>query len=296
MIGLIRSQNREILDRIFLNYLFFEKLYVVQPDGVWPPGLFSDGSPLLDTSEEQSFREFTWCHDNGVFQDVFDDFDETAVMPEVNAFPGLAEMTERWLAPVRTMEESSIRLVRHEHFIERILSQVLEQYGSKRICSTQSAPDSLPFKTQEQVTIAHAYQISIQQLHIPERRTPWEELIRLKQDREFQNRRSRLFSYCAELASLSLTPTEVQEALQESLFDYNSYMEQLAKVKTVNFSMIILAAAEVVEEIVKFRLGKLTARFLDARGRQLEFAEKELQAPGRQVSALAVAQDKLSYD
>lgn len=296
MIGLIRSHNRDILDRIFLNYLFFEKLYVVLPDGVWPRGLFSEGSPLLGTSEEQKFREFSWCHDNGVFQDVFDDFDETAVMPEVVAFPGLAEMTERWLAPVRTMEESSIRHVRYEHFIERIFCQVLETYSSQRICSTQLVPNILPAEMRENVTTTHAYQISIQQLHIPDRRTPWEELISLKADREFQNRRNRLFLYCAELTSLSLTPSEVQAAVQESLFEYNSYMEKLAKTKTVNFAMTIIAAAEVVEEIVKFRLGKLTARFLDARGRQLEFAEKELQAPGRQVSALAVAQDQLSYD
>lgn len=94
---------------------------------------------------------------------------------------------------------------------------------------------------------------------------------------------------------VGLSPNEVVEQLECSLYEYQKHMS-LAKMKT-NWGTcrtIVCVAAEFAEDIVKFKWSKAAQLLFTLKNREIALAEAELRAPGKEVAYIVAAKEKFS--
>lgn len=94
----------------------------------------------------------------------------------------------------------------------------------------------------------------------------------------------------AKLAVEVQTPHEATQELEYLLDEYESHM-RLHKMKITRgtFETLIVGAAEILENVAKFRLSKAAEAIFVLKNRQIALLEAEQSAPGREVAYIAQA-------
>jgi hypothetical protein len=143
----------------------------------------------------------------------------------------------------------------------------------------------------------HVLEIVLNRMPQPSSDVPWEQILEFRNDPETKGKFWALRAWMSDVAKASLSPTEIVEKLECSLYEYQQHMN-LARMKT-NWGMcrtIVCAAAELAEDLVKFKWGKAAQLLFTLKDRKIALAEAELQSKGREVAYIVASREQFSRD
>jgi hypothetical protein len=115
--------------------------------------------------------------------------------------------------------------------------------------------------------------------------TPLEDILAFKNEENTTRKLSALRRWMKRTATSFEKPDDLQEEIEWLLEDYERYM----KIQRMQYSLctveaLFTVAAELVEDVVKFRLKKLVQKSFSIFRQPLRMLEEEMKAPGRELA------------
>lgn len=136
--------------------------------------------------------------------------------------------------------------------------------------------------------------LAIDRVLIPDERTSWEDVFALKQDSDLQDRARKLRFWAIKTAKSETSLSVVEEQLADLLSDYERYLRaHRLKYSTMTLGAVITQGAELIEDVLKLRLGKVAGRFFSATKIKADMTLSEMKAPGRELSVVTQLNDRL---
>jgi hypothetical protein len=129
----------------------------------------------------------------------------------------------------------------------------------------------------------------------PDDSVPWEQVLEFRDDPDSRSKFLALNNWMIDIARASYTPLELSQKLEFLIDDYQTHL-RLHKMKTKSGSLeaLFVASAEFLEDLAKFRWGKIAKRLFTIRHQRIALLEAELTFPGREVAYLAKAREFFS--
>ncbi len=138
-------------------------------------------------------------------------------------------------------------------------------------------------------------QIVINSLPTPNDQTPWEQILEFRQDPETSGKFLALKQWMREVAKSELTPIEIEEKLDWLIYDYRRHMNlHKMKVDKGAFETVIVTAAELIEDLAKFKWGKAAKSLFSIKERRIALLEGEINAPGSEVAYIVKTREQFS--
>jgi hypothetical protein len=131
-------------------------------------------------------------------------------------------------------------------------------------------------------------QLVLNQFPIPDDSVAWEQILEFREDEEATIARRRLRRWINHMTTTQTSGKELIQELEYLLDEYHSHM-RLHHMKTNRsvLESVIVGGAEVLENIAKFRFGKLANSIFALREQKVALLEAERSAPGREVAYIA---------
>jgi hypothetical protein len=122
-------------------------------------------------------------------------------------------------------------------------------------------------------------------LPIPNDLTSWEQILEYRSDPDSHAKFLDLRNWMNEVARAALTPIEVEQKLEHLLSQYQRHMAlHKMKTNTGTLETIVVAGAEFVEHLAKFKWGKIAKGLFSLKHRRIAMMEGELTSPGNEVA------------
>jgi hypothetical protein len=137
--------------------------------------------------------------------------------------------------------------------------------------------------------------IVLTQLPMPDDTVSWEHILEFRSDPDSYSKFLALRNWMNEVARAKLTPIEIEQKLEYLIDQYWRHM-QLHKMKA-NAGVLqtaIVSTAELIEDLVKIRWGKMAKNLFAFRERRIALLEGELTAPGSEVAYIVKANERFS--
>lgn len=127
--------------------------------------------------------------------------------------------------------------------------------------------------------------IVIERLPIPDDSTPWEQIIDYRNDSETKSKFLALKDWMNEMVKAEMSLPEIEDKLEYLLNQYENHMK-LHKLKyhAGVLESIIILGSEIIEDLIRLKIGKVTKSLFSLKQRKLNLLEAELKAPGRSVA------------
>jgi len=127
--------------------------------------------------------------------------------------------------------------------------------------------------------------VSVNNMPEPSDTTSLEEIVRFRQDPESKNKMVRLRRWVQTMMTKELSENEVTEELEWLVHQYEEHMRfHEMKFKRGVLEIVVATVAEIAEDLVKIRLGKLSRLPFTLSHRKIDLLEAELKAPGREIA------------
>lgn len=125
---------------------------------------------------------------------------------------------------------------------------------------------------------------------IPADDVSWERIEEFRLDHDSHIKRSRLINWINETGRTDLSELELSDKLETLLNDYSEHM-RIHEIKSERgiVEAVVVTFAELAEDLVKFKWGKLAKGLFAITHERIELREAELQAPGRELAYLDAA-------
>ena len=119
----------------------------------------------------------------------------------------------------------------------------------------------------------------------PSESVSWEQILEYRSDPDTWTKFLSLRNWMNEVARANLTPIEVEQKLEYLMNQYQRHME-VHKMKTSAGALetVVTATAELAEDLVKFKWGKIAKGLFAFKQRKVSLLEGELKAPGAEVA------------
>jgi hypothetical protein len=142
-------------------------------------------------------------------------------------------------------------------------------------------------------------EVVINELPVPDERTPWEQIIEFRSDPDSQNKFLKLKNWVNEIAQMKLNPNEVEDKLKSLISDYQAHMN-IHKIKTRldTLKTIVLVEAGFITGgwftglgVVSGIIGMITTPLYTIKQRQISLLEEEQKAPGKEIAYIVKARE-----
>ncbi|MDQ1557315.1 MAG: hypothetical protein QOD32_375 [Pyrinomonadaceae bacterium] len=144
-----------------------------------------------------------------------------------------------------------------------------------------------------QATKTDVVQIVINALPLIDWSTPWEQIIEYRSDPESKGKFLALKNWINDIARAKLPAAEVEDKLEWLIHDYQQHLNlHKLKTKTGAFETVITSGAELVEDLVKIKWGKVAKMLFSLNHRKVALMEAELKSPGREIAYILGAREK----
>lgn len=139
-----------------------------------------------------------------------------------------------------------------------------------------------------------ALQVTLKGIPLPAENMPWDDFLQFRSDPENSARLRALRLWLQKRGTTIENEKIMQEELEALLHDYRTYMK-IQKIKYGDglISTLVTTTAEVIAHSASLNFGLALKSILDIRKQNIALTEAELNAPGREVSYIARAQDWL---
>jgi hypothetical protein len=175
----------------------------------------------------------------------------------------------------------------------RLVAECLTQHGEYAVSSfTIPSAFSLPLSTK--LHVGDAIELAIDQVMIPDETTAWENVFELKADKDLQDRARKLRLWAVKAARSEESVHILAEQIADLKSDYEAFL-RIHRVKTslTTLRAVVTGFAGAVEDVLKFRLEKLAARFFSAALIKADMTMAEMKAPGRELSLVTVLNERM---
>lgn len=166
------------------------------------------------------------------------------------------------------------------------LKDILPADTPKRICRALKQP---------QLPNTSVIEIVLKQFPMPREEEPIEKYVDFSNDPDTNVKLARLRFWMRTTASKKKSTNEIEQELQELLFEYDQHMK-LHKLKSDHgiWRTILTTTADVLDNLVRFKSKPVVESIYKLGEKRIQLIETENIAPGREVSYLHAVQNKLS--
>jgi hypothetical protein len=214
-----------------------------------------------------------------------------AVLAYENVTSAIAEL-ERDQSEMRDKDE--LRRLRATQFSLVTRMEAVYQRAGGRLAVSNCPIPSAPSNGTQGLSVGNVLQLVINRVSIPCETTPWQDILDLKSDKDLVDRARKLRIWAMKTASSETSLQVAEEHVSDLISDYERYLHaHKLKFTSTAIQAVVVGAADLLEDIVKFRLGKLARRVFAARAFQAEMILSEAQAPGRELSLVTVLNERL---
>lgn len=140
-------------------------------------------------------------------------------------------------------------------------------------------------------------QIVIKNLPLPNKDTPWEQIIDYRNDTENQKHLSDLRRWIRKISLENFSSTEIEEEIEWLVNEFQAHMKlHNLKANTETLEVMIKVIPETIENIIKLNFSKLPDPLFAVKKVELNLMEAELNAPGREMAYIIKARDTFQSD
>jgi hypothetical protein len=145
----------------------------------------------------------------------------------------------------------------------------------------------------ERVALGDIHNIAIKAMPQPSETTSLESILDFRRDPETKRKLLAFRRWMAGMAKLTSPRRELMDELEWLLGEYETHMRvHKMKIRKGVFETVITGAAEIAEDFVKIKWGKLAKVPFAISARKIELLEAELNAPGREIAYIAHARSE----
>jgi hypothetical protein len=146
-----------------------------------------------------------------------------------------------------------------------------------------------------QANKGHVVEVVLNALPTPDESTSWEQIIEYRSDPDSYSKFLALRNWMNQIARNGLSSIEVEQQLEFLVDEYEQHL-RLHRMKTNagTLESVIVAGAEFLEDLSRFRLSKVANALFSARYKRIALIEQELTAPGREVAYVIKAAEMFS--
>ena len=135
-------------------------------------------------------------------------------------------------------------------------------------------------------------EIVLNTLPFPDESTSWEHILEYRSDPNSQVKFLDLRNWMNEVVRGELTPIEVEQKLEYLMSQYQRHMElHKMKINAGALETVVVSGAEFLEDLVKFKWGKIAKGLFSLKHRRIALLEGELTSPGHEVAYVVKARD-----
>lgn len=117
-------------------------------------------------------------------------------------------------------------------------------------------------------------------------RAPWEDVFGFRQEERTQHLIRSLRRWTRKIVSENWTAAELEDEIKELIYDYEQHM-RASRISGVKEALeIVTGAAELAEDIIKLRFGKLAKQAAAILNRHTVLLREEVAAPGRELALI----------
>lgn len=129
----------------------------------------------------------------------------------------------------------------------------------------------------------------------PSIETPWAAIIEYRQDEDAKKQFTALKHWINTALASSKSIKELEDELAYLINEYKDHMKlHHMKIELGTMETVVVASAELLENLVKFKFGKAAKALFAVQKKKVELLEAERQAPGRQLAYIINARGKFS--
>lgn len=175
----------------------------------------------------------------------------------------------------------------------RLAAASLTNHGTHAV-SAHTMPLIAQGAPVQSLSAGNVLHLAIKRVLIPEERTSCEDIFALKQDINLQDRARKLRLWASKTAKSETSLALVEEQLADLLSDYETHLRaRKLKYTTMTLGAVVAQGAELIEDVVKLRLGKLAEKLFSATKTRADMTLSEMKAPGRELSIVTHLNEKL---
>lgn len=135
-------------------------------------------------------------------------------------------------------------------------------------------------------------QIVLHSLPVPDNSVSWEQILDYRSDPDSTSKFLALRNWMNEVARAKLTASEVEEKLEYLINQFQQHMNiHRLKANTGVLETIVVTGAEFLEDLAKFKWGKLAKSLFSFKHRRIALMEGELKAPGSEIAYIVKAKE-----
>jgi hypothetical protein len=133
----------------------------------------------------------------------------------------------------------------------------------------------------------------VKNLPVPDEDTPWEAITDFRSDPQSRHRYLALRHWAHEVANSRMTGRELEDKLEWLISDYEQHMRiHRMKYRRGVLETVVTVAAEILENALKLRLGKLAKGIFSYKEHRIALLEAEMKAPGREIAYIVAARQQ----
>jgi len=115
--------------------------------------------------------------------------------------------------------------------------------------------------------------------------TPWHDLFQFREDEDTKHKFLALRNWISDISSANLSENEMEDKIEYSFQEYEKHLK-LNKMKFEKsfLETVIVGGSELIENLVKLKLGKIAKMFFDFKQSKIDLLESELKASGKEIA------------
>ncbi len=154
---------------------------------------------------------------------------------------------------------------------------------------------SLPHVPNASVQKTDIVRIVLDTLPIPDDSVSWEQIHEYLADPDTKSKFLGLRNWMNETVRGGSSPIEVEERLEYLIDKYQQHLNlHKMKSRTGTIETIVVTGAEFLEELVKFKWGKIAKGLFSFKHERVSLMEGELTLPGNEIAFIVAARDNFS--
>jgi hypothetical protein len=260
------------------DLLLFDQVIYPMTEEFLPPRQLYEAKLL-----RADITEWEWVHEQGLFR-------EESLSSVVLAIGDdrIVALVDRFCNAARTGLRLAVNEL--EEMFVRLVSLQLRQKEN-----TEAYPifsNSFPVTQTSLATRSDVMAIVLAALPVPDDLSPWEQIIDYRNDADSVGKFLAIRNWINEVARGALTPVEIEQKLEYLLSEYQRHLD-FHKMKTSRsmLEILVVSAAELLEDTVKFKWGKLAKGLFAIKKRRVDLLEAELTGPGSELAYIIKAHE-----
>ena len=138
-------------------------------------------------------------------------------------------------------------------------------------------------------------EVVIKALPTPDALTSWEDIVSFRSNAGSWNKFLDLRNWMTDVSRAKLSYIEIEQKLEYLISQYQRHLElHRMRVHRGFFEAVVVSGAEIAEELIKFKWGKLAQELFSIRKSKIALLEGELSSPGSEVAYILTAQNTFS--